>query len=103
MLGSNKPAVLALLLAGLAVTGTGVAHALVDDAAAPKCSRDAQGNEVCSQTTERKWTSEDGTVHVQQKQQCSSEARNRQYGFEGTYERNPQEGAVLNCTVRGPV
>lgn len=101
MLGLRKTVALAGVLGGVALAGTGVAHALVDDAP-PRCEQDAQGYVVCTQTTERTWTSDDGTMHVRQKQVCSSVGKNRQYGPDKAAEPDARQGATLSCSVEGP-
>ncbi|NUP36387.1 MAG: hypothetical protein HOY76_05040 [Streptomyces sp.] len=106
MFSQKKLATASLILGGLSMAGIGMSHAY---AAGPSngCSRDAQGNVTCVHKTEKTFTTSDGTVHVQQAQECSSASREvvdtpqtvvGQVGQLGT----TRIGPVVNCSEHAP-
>lgn len=90
------------LLGGLVVAYAGAAQAY-NGGGAGNCTRDAQGNVRCVQKMERTYTSEDGTVHVHQKVDCTSESRNYNYNYvDGRWVAQPQssQDGGTNCTMQ---
>lgn len=105
MLNSKKAAALAGVLGGLALAGTGLAHAAAadDDAPGLVCTHDAYGNVECSRHTERTWTSEDGSrVYVEQSRTCSSYSKNRQNGPLRELHGVLTQGARMDCSNSAP-
>ncbi|MGW0792351.1 hypothetical protein ACWD04_30035 [Streptomyces sp. NPDC002911] len=103
MFGRKKIAVASMLMGGLALTGLGVTQAY---AGPPQgdCSTDAYGNLVCVQKSETSYTSEDGTYHLSQKQDCTTVSRETVYqpevsvGQGGTTEVGP----TVSCSNSAP-
>ncbi len=95
MFSQKKIAAVSLLLGGLAVTGLGTTYAYADGAGLT-CTHDAKGNTSCSQKTESTYTTKDGTLHVQQKQDCTSDSRERVDTPQSTL------GGVVGTTHIGP-
>jgi hypothetical protein len=100
---SRKAALLAGLLGGMALAGAGVAHAVGDEPPL-QCSQDARGNVVCKRYIERTWTTDDGSkVSVEQTMDCTSAARNRQYGPVGDLaHKDGHQGASVDCSPQAP-
>ena len=99
----KKIATVTWILGGLSVTGVGIGHAYAT-APAGNCTHDAKGNVTCVSTTEKSYTTPDGTYHVQQSQECSTESRQvlrtpeSAVGQPGT----TQIGAVVGCSNSAP-
>jgi hypothetical protein len=77
MLSRKKIAAVTGLLGGIALTCAGVVQAYGDTK--DECTRDAQGNVSCVrvQKSETVYRTEDGTVHIRQSQNCSTNSRSR--------------------------
>lgn len=102
-LHSMKAAALAGVLGGIALAGTGVAHAL-DGEPPLNCSQDAHGNTVCRQNIKRTWTTDEGTkVVVKQTMDCTSAQRSRQYGPDAEAPgKDGHQGAHIDCSPTAP-
>ncbi|MFH8365668.1 hypothetical protein [Streptomyces sp. NPDC018031] len=94
----KKIAMASGVLGGLALAGLGVAHA-EGSAGYGGCTRDASGQITCAQTTE--YTSEDGTVHVQQKRECTSVSDNYTYRL-GEWRKQSPAAGNMNCSNVAP-
>ncbi|MFD4035190.1 hypothetical protein ACFWVP_32925 [Streptomyces sp. NPDC058637] len=103
MFSGKKIAVASMLMGGLALTGLGVTQAYAGGAQGD-CSQDAYGNLVCVQKSETSYTSEDGTYHVHQKQDCKTVTRpavpqpSVGVGKQGTTDVGP----TVNCSNSAP-
>lgn len=83
------------LLGGIAVIcmGTTYAHAAGTQ---DGCVRSPQGDVTCTHKSDTTYTSDDGTLHVHQKQDCTSVSRDRV--------ETPEAGTAVHGTTRiGPV
>ena len=85
MLSRKKFAAAAGLLSGIALTCAGVAQAYGDTTTKDSCTRGDHGAWSCVhvQKTETTYRTEDGTVHIHQSQNCSTESQNRVVHPEG--------------------
>ena len=105
MFSRMKVAAVSLSLGGFAAVCVGAAHA---DAAGSRggCTRDARGSLACTykSETDTTYTSKDGTVHVHQKQDCSTESRSRvEMPESGMGQRGTtQIGPVMGCSNHEP-
>ncbi|WP_328537202.1 hypothetical protein [Streptomyces sp. NBC_00344] len=103
MFSRKKLAAVSWLVGGIAMTCAGASQAHADGPR--ECTRDAQGNVTCVQKSETSYTSKDGTYHVQQSLDCTSESgeRGRQpvtaVGNPGT----TRTGSEVNCSSTAPV
>ncbi|MEV6792619.1 hypothetical protein AB0M87_11565 [Streptomyces sp. NPDC051320] len=105
MFSRKKLAVASMLMGGLALSGLGVAQA---NAEGPRvhCAYDAQANLVCSRKSDTTYTSEDGTYHLQQTQDCTTVSpvpgeqpqRSVSMGKPGT----TKVGARVGCSNNAP-
>ncbi|MEV8568514.1 hypothetical protein AB0436_23525 [Streptomyces sp. NPDC051322] len=105
MFSGKKLAVASMLMGGLALSGLGAAQA---HAEGPRvhCAFDAQANLVCSRKSSTTYTSDDGTYHLQQTQDCSTVAplpgdqprRVVAVGRPGT----TKVGATVGCSNNAP-
>jgi len=99
MLSRKKIAAVAGLLGGLALACVGVAQAN-DGETTNECTTDSGGNVSCVyiQRSETTYTSEDGTTHVRQAQNCSTTSESRVVQSENTSENaTTVVGPRINC------
>ncbi|MEW2626051.1 hypothetical protein [Streptomyces sp. NPDC048106] len=71
MFEMKKMTTVSWVLGGLLVAGAGIGHAYASGPSG-ECTRDEQGSVVCVHKTEHVYTSEDGTHHVEQRQECTT-------------------------------
>lgn len=103
MFNQKKSAAIAWLVGGISMTCVGIGHA-VAAGAAPQCTIDAQGNEVCVTKSQSSYTSEDGSYHLSQSQDCTTVERPAaqtpqvSVGQPGT----TRIGPVVSCSNNAP-
>lgn len=103
MFSRKKTAVASMLMGGLALAGLGITQAYAGGVQGD-CSQDAYGNRVCVQKSETSYTSEDGTYHLHQKQDCTTVTRptvqqpSVGVGQQGTTEVGP----TVDCSNSAP-
>lgn len=102
MFSQKKIAVASMLMGGLALTGFGAAQAYAGGS--DQCTRDAQANLVCTHKSETRYTSKDGTYHLQQKQDCTTVSRERVEQPEvSTGQRGTTKiGPTVSCSNTAP-
>jgi len=102
-LRSRKTAVLAAMLGGMALAGSGAAHAVGGDSPL-QCSQDARGNVMCHRFVQQTWTTDDGSrMHVEQTMKCTSSERNRHAGpTDDAAPRDGHQGAHIDCSPKAP-
>ncbi|GHA89090.1 MULTISPECIES: hypothetical protein [Streptomyces] len=104
MFSRKKIAVASMLMGGLALTGLGVTQAYAGGAQGD-CTPDAYGNVVCVEKTETSYTSEDGTYHLNQTQECTTTAREtvQQPTGAGVGQRGTTDvGPAVDCANSAP-
>jgi hypothetical protein len=100
MLSRKKIAAVTGLLGGLALACVGVAQAY-DGATTRECTTDSQGTVSCVhvQKSDTSYTSEDGTTHVSQSQNCSVRSKSRVERPEGStgQQGTTEVGSRISC------
>lgn len=103
MFSRKKIAVASMLMGGLALTGLGVTQANAGGSRGD-CAPDAYGNVVCVQKSETSYVSEDGTHHLDQKQDCTAVTREtvQQPGAGVGQSGKTNVGPAVNCANSAP-